>query len=698
MEGNLTRARSSLYVGSPTSISSHPSDGSTPSPPIQLRSSAILREARESSPGFSPGHARMGSDNALRIGLPVNVYPPRSASALGAAGGYRQPTSAPKGQEQARDQLTGGFGKPTVNPASTPRDPVLEPLSEDEVLASPDVRGDNRTSAQLETFLSPTFGGFTPEKGLTRSASAAQMRDLKDQMKDLKGKISSLREQARADSLKRRSLQSLRTPSPFTHARVDQWYAEPEPSQQTTGSTGKSSSGRNPWNGELSSVDGDNADAGKEVADEQAVEPTDEESILSGYEDPDTGATGLHHPDQQHFTESPILGGGASAMAAPAEDEGDDDDMHTENGDAEEDEQEEGGEVEEEEEAVLDEAAYESESGESSYHDTLQHPLSHEDREDAFDYEHFILHSALGTISQQRLAGRGSRGSFSSEGSVETTRGPVTEDREAAAGEKAATSSSRRNRRGSGGSTSTIESFATATEGRASRTNRSSSGSDEVVPDFPPQTISIPTGPESPLTARRAFFSPGIGGSFKRNSAEEPRQTQQPPVARRPASSAATMLHRPSISSFESTGTMRSFPLVNRKATLATGVLTPSSSSPDEELKNISETLLSETASICEQSSERASLSYPGDQLHSSGPGGGRSLSSLSKRDSKPATMQTLLKDDQYLVERLVASLGRCVLGLSESGRASAESRMYRRRIDAARRILEGVDDVGREM
>jgi hypothetical protein len=43
-------------------------------------------------------------------------------------------------------------------------------------------------------------------------------------------------------------------------------------------------------------------------------------------------------------------------------------------------------------------------------------------------------------------------------------------------------------------------------------------------------------------------------------------------------------------------------------------------------------------------------------------------------------------------VERLVASLGRCVLGLTENGRASAESRMFRRRLDAARRVLEGVD------
>jgi len=55
--------------------------------------------------------------------------------------------------------------------------------------------------------------------------------------------------------------------------------------------------------------------------------------------------------------------------------------------------------------------------------------------------------------------------------------------------------------------------------------------------------------------------------------------------------------------------------------------------------------------------------------------------------------LEGLLREDRYLVERLVASLGRCVLGLTENGRASAESRMFRRRIDAARRALEGGEE-----
>jgi hypothetical protein len=59
--------------------------------------------------------------------------------------------------------------------------------------------------------------------------------------------------------------------------------------------------------------------------------------------------------------------------------------------------------------------------------------------------------------------------------------------------------------------------------------------------------------------------------------------------------------------------------------------------------------------------------------------------------DASP--MQGLDKESQILVERLVASLGKCVLGLTESSSAGSEARMYRRRMDAARRILEGLDE-----
>jgi hypothetical protein len=164
-------------------------------------------------------------------------------------------------------------------------------------------------------------------------------------------------------------------------------------------------------------------------------------------------------------------------------------------------------------------------------------------------------------------------------------------------------------------------------------------------------------------------------------------------------STSATMLHRPSVSSFESTGTNRSFPLVKKtKKASSTGILTPHGASPDQDLKTISDSLMNETASIYEEArmNGHESALDNGSHKYSGSLDSANGVGTLDGQvaDSNAAAMQTLLREDQYLVERLVASLGRCVLGLTDSGRASTESRMYRRRIDAARRILEGLEPV----
>ena len=58
--------------------------------------------------------------------------------------------------------------------------------------------------------------------------------------------------------------------------------------------------------------------------------------------------------------------------------------------------------------------------------------------------------------------------------------------------------------------------------------------------------------------------------------------------------------------------------------------------------------------------------------------------------DGAAKVLESLQREDQLLVQRLADSMGRCVLALGESGRASAEGRAYRRRLEAARRVLEG--------
>jgi hypothetical protein len=539
------------------------------------------------------------------------------------------------------------------------------------------------------------------------------MRDIKDQMRDLKGKISSLREQARVDSMKRRSLQSLRTPSPFTHSQIDQWYAEAPSNRASVINTGSLPS-RNPWNGEEeSSVDGDAKEFAHPVEDHAEGEETD-------YADAETGMEPEPAADLEPSPSTPV------AEINDAED--DVSDMHTENGEIEEDQ----------EEALQngDDADDMSESGESLYHDTVQYQISHEDREDAFDYEHFFLHSAMGTMSLTR---RASTESFSSEDSVETTRGPVSNGTN---GEYRSGQPLVLGRRNSSNSISTIDTFATAQEGRSLKS-----------PVSPDEYHSIYDGSSRATSAQSHRYRSGSTATAKRHSftpasthlsapstgatrdsdgsispiAEESSVAGSPANHHhtnnnhsRPATTTTrrgSVIHRPSTASFDSVGTNRSFPLVNkppqaRKAHSTTGVLTPRDS-PDQDrdhrgverdagdrdsaLNTIASRLMSDIGKVQGHARGNSQGMADGDATAAAATAngdadGGEEGAAIGGAQQQEHPLEALLREDRYLVERVVASLGRCVLGLTENGRASAESRMYRRRIDAARRILEGRD------
>lgn len=620
MEGNLTRARSSL--------SSADSGSTTPSP---IRPTTAIHRDHDSS---TYGHNRTSSENNIPTDFdPETVYSPRASSALGAAGGYRQPAQHARSAEYLRERTNGDSHKGSTIYGNTSfakskaslhdNKHSLEPLDEEEAI--PDSSSPMLTieGTQLDAFLSPTFGSFD-DKGLRRSASTAQMRDLKDQMNDLKGRLSSLRDQARADSLKRRSMSSLRTPSPFTHARINQWYADPKSGIDEDGD---------------GSVYSDAAELNYQTLTVDRVVSETEDSLLSpvseqtfdGGSSPATKLTPADASIHSSGKNTPM-----SALTSGLDD-GDMDDMKTEDGYQEYDEDQ-----------VRDDI---SESSESSYHDSVQNQVSHEDREDAFDYEHFFLHSAMGSMSRRHLKRRGSESSYTSDGSVETTRGPAN------SGMSSVSKPSGRGRRASDASTSTTDSFATATEGRLTRTDK-----EEELDEFPDQVVIIPerSRSQTPETAKQANFE----FDEVRNRHMNGHEAKLVASHIRARSNTTSFTPRPSVSSFESTGTTRSFPLVNRaEVKINGGVLTPRES-PDEELKQISDTLMSETASICDRES-----------IHSG---------------DKPIEM--LQKEDQILIEGLVASLGRCVLGLTESGQSTAESKMYRKRIDAARSILEGLE------
>ncbi|RYP76396.1 hypothetical protein DL771_001835 [Monosporascus sp. 5C6A] len=577
----------------------------------QILANAKQRLTGEHGPGNPNsthyGHSRMSSENSLPSSVKQGVYTPRSSSALGAAGGYRKSSLSPRdgnspfeySKESSHSSPIYGNSAFTKSQTSLcAREQARGPFSEDENQSNAGSSRPSLDHARLETFLNPAFGSFN-DQGLRRSASTAQMRDIKEQMNELKGRLSSLRDQARADTLKRRSIQSLRTPSPFTYARVDQWYAGP----------GKSSDIAPVPEGYEDEPVSDIEDGGARVETPNQNGP-DEGSGSSAYTEADESISPAQPRPADSQAHSPYIDLPSPADQSSQEEE---DDLRTEDG------------YEDDQASNYDDIA--SESGASSYHDTVQNQVSHEDREDAFDYEHFFLHSAMGSMSQRRMR-KGSQDSFSSDDSTETTR-PVNG----------------RPRKGSTASASSLDSFATATEGRNTRAENEADR--EYIAEQPRRVRS-----QTPEGAKHAAFSPP-----------------------RSQSSDSTFLNqhhrRPSASPSESAGTNRSFPLVDTRPKANGGMLTPRES-PDQSLKRISETLLSDTASICD----------------SIGGGAGGTAPAAAT-----GTMDTLSKEDQILVERLVASLGRCVLGLTEVGRASPESRMYRRRIVAAKQALEGLNE-----
>jgi hypothetical protein len=646
MEGNLTRARSSLYTtptGSMSSIlSSSPLSRSTPSPPQnepRIISALGLPASKHrqlstptDSPMNSPGHSRVYSENSISAPLrrPA-AFPVRSASA---AARYMSRSALDANQpspplsytpevvlEENRAGTLSGHSS-SLSRTSPPHGTMLEPLNEDDAIA--DLEADR---ASMRSGMS---GHFSPsgEHRLTRSTSSMQMRDLRDQMQDLKGRLSVLRDRARDDTMKRRSLQSLRTPSPFTAA--EQWYTNSKNYGNSPPLSANAGAAQAPWN-----------EQEREHSGIQQVLAKEATSHMPGYASSD--ATSIYedvvetHVPSETFEHAPANGEEDYDASAEAEQRVDfEDDIVDDYND----------------EMVDREEADDYESDASLYHDTVATQISHEDREDAFDYEHFFLHSAMGTMSQQRNGRRDSVASYSSEDSVETTRGPPT----AATNKGNERASLGHLRSESTDSISTMATFATATEGNGSENG------EEENPDFAVQEVTVPgIRTSTPITAKREMFGSAV------NSISEKSQTASS-ITRRHSTGHdeqernGSGVHRPSVASFESfasTGTTRSFPLVNKPRTQQA-----TSSTPDLLSKELEPSLLSDAATLTE--------------------GNGSS----ERLEASPVHM--LAREDQILVERLVASLGKCVLGLQEEGRTSYEGRVWRRRLDAARRVLEG--------
>lgn len=304
--------------------------------------------------------------------------------------------------------------------------------------------------------------------GLTRARSTTQMRDLRDQMQDLKGKISSLKRRAREDSMRRRSMQSLRTPSPFTAA--ENWYGDEARFRQGSPKVGNGTENNSSDEKHRSRESDESFSLNKGPANEasQSIDESFEHSELD-LSPRKTVPVKTNSSDDSQAEESIETPTKASLSGLSTES------LARENGHGTEDHMRD-----------LDVESRQGEAdslyGDQDYHDTSPSPVGerHEDRPDAFDYETFFLHSGTGTLARKAHS---RNSSHSSKYSVETTkptytltdtsreRGDDTDSSSAEATPKRATSRQKERghvRNDSGESISTVATFATATEGKGS--------------------------------------------------------------------------------------------------------------------------------------------------------------------------------------------------------------------------------------
>lgn len=663
MEDNLTRARGLSYSSSLSEealMSPLLTSPALTAPSPQLGHATAMRFSR-----VAPGRSRIVSDSIQAISpyTTANGSLQRSASAVGAAGGYRH---LPPSQSDNTIIMNS-----TAHAISQhPLDVGLERLSEDE--------GDSpansaRVSQQYSAQGSPSIGYVDPAS-IARSSSVAQVRDLQEQMNGLKGKIASLREQAMADSMKRRSLQSLRTPSPFTHARWDPNFSDQKTSPTPDADDFPADA---PFQPDLPPIDTENSPEEEQRELEprpDAPEPED----ASDTEMEKNGVAALPIAKKATTTEEAAV---TAAVTAAVELEAPTTQAHNlakesstvlrhspvqnlRNAYIQDAEGSRRGSVGSGSESSRDQprrgsaSDSVSESGESVYEEALSTPVSHEDREDAFDYQTFFLHSAMGTLSRQGFRRRGSTGTIDSDSSTETTRAAPVQQL---------------TRRASSDTLNTVDSFATAREGRESRNSSTNESPDEALAPSTTSTREI----DMALQGANYDTSGAEDSSSSREFSHRRAMSYQQRVAGSPA--VRHGLHRPSVSSFESTGTNRSFPLVSRTRLSASGSITGSPLRETPEANVLKPHRESLPASFRSQR-DRQSAALEPDLTIGSGSGS--------------PTVVPLSTEDQFSVDRLVGCFNRCVEGLTDLKESPNMRATYRRRLEAARRILEGEDEL----
>lgn len=435
MEGNLTRARSSMRSPS-MSASASPSPQLGLGQPVGGLYRTISNSDRQASAALRPRpmystyqdaagnrHSRVLSETNLPSGQNASTTEvngiSRSVSAMGTTTLSRddksfryEPTRAYLTHRASTPLMQQHRSSPALNSNSS-RSKQSTPTSP----AGLGIVSDGENQAKINNI--DDFNSVYPADPPSRTQSQLQVRDLQDQMKGLHIKISSLKVKAQEDGLRRRSLQSLRTPSPLTDA--ESWYTRAMDYKDRRGHLSP-----NPTGSRLSFESA--REVSRRTPSSKSQSPrtveSDEPVIASESKKIDTSPQISEQPSNE------------SLYQDAEEGEFDDSD------DTEIDREELNEILQEPLDDDLDDPALEPFPGTPNADAT-----PHEEREDAFDYEHFILHSALGNYSRSKLR----RASNISNSSVETTR-------------PAHNHSTRHSRANSGASISTDATFATAAE------------------------------------------------------------------------------------------------------------------------------------------------------------------------------------------------------------------------------------------
>lgn len=462
MEGNLNRARSTVRLTpspspSPSSPATSPIGSHSHQPGGLYRSishrkgSALRRQSLLPSQDASTNrHSRVHSETNFPSESMSNDTKrlSRSVSAMGSSSQSSFHTDERSFQYgPGRAYLTHRASISSMQPAlqenqqpspEPVQSPVIEQSQENSPTDSPKglgISGEDESKSTPGDF-SPVYSSYGPP---SRAQSQLQVRDLQYQMKGLHIKISSLKVRNQEDNLRRRSLQSLRTPSPLTAA--DPWFHNGL--ELRDGQSSRSSNTRRDGSSEYTrAARSPNPNATTKYGSDNHATKRSDDSPLEP-------ASATLSPHTEHVPwQTPPVGyddGRQSAAESMYED--------AEEGDYE------NGSIDRE---ALDEIL--REPLDEDLEDYNAEGVPHEEREDAFDYEHFILHSALGNYSRQLR-----RASHGSHESAETTRpsqpSRARQQSRSRSRQPSRSRSIKHSRNNSAMSVSTVATFATATEG-----------------------------------------------------------------------------------------------------------------------------------------------------------------------------------------------------------------------------------------